>query len=66
MPNWAIATIETLGFLGFLTLFIIHRFVLIDDARYDSSLALGEMLLIAYDSSVWIILWYVSFLFFPE
>ncbi|CAL8583703.1 hypothetical protein XPA_009323 [Xanthoria parietina] len=53
IPNWATATIETLGFLGFLILFIGHRIALIDGPRY---LAVGEMLLLAYDSAVWIIL----------
>lgn len=58
IPNWATAIVETLGFLGFLTLFIGHRIALIDGARY---LALGEMLLPADDSAVWIILWYFLF-----
>ncbi|KAI4224953.1 MAG: hypothetical protein L6R36_004267 [Xanthoria steineri] len=58
IPNWATATVESLGFLGFLTLFVGHRIALIDGPRY---LALGEMLLLAYDSAVWIILWYFLF-----
>ncbi|KAI4265077.1 MAG: hypothetical protein L6R38_009665, partial [Xanthoria sp. 2 TBL-2021] len=60
IPNWAIAIVETLGFLAFLALFVGHRVALIDGPRY---LALGEMLLLAYDSAVWIILWYVLPLF---
>lgn len=53
VPNWAIAVVETLGFLAFLALFISNRFMLVDVGDY---LALGEMLLIAYNSAVWIVL----------
>ncbi|KAL8989116.1 MAG: hypothetical protein Q9169_008429 [Polycauliona sp. 2 TL-2023] len=53
LPNWAIAIVETLGFLAFLALFVGNRIALTDRSEY---FALGEMLLIAYDSAVWIIL----------
>ncbi|KAL9639031.1 MAG: hypothetical protein Q9204_001267 [Flavoplaca sp. TL-2023a] len=57
VPNWAIAIVETLGFLAYLALFVGNRLELIDEsAYYNSSWALNEWLLIAYDSAVWIIL----------
>ncbi|KAL8768498.1 MAG: hypothetical protein Q9209_005289 [Squamulea sp. 1 TL-2023] len=60
IPNWTIAIVETLGFLAFLALFVGNRLVIIDNARYHGSLALGEILLIAYDSAVWVILCLVN------
>ncbi|KAL8825343.1 MAG: hypothetical protein Q9170_007829 [Blastenia crenularia] len=57
IPNWVIAIVETLGFMAFLALFVGNRIVLIDNSE---PLALGEFLLIAYDSAVWIILCLVN------
>ncbi|KAL8976064.1 MAG: hypothetical protein Q9205_007863 [Flavoplaca limonia] len=43
VPNWAIAIVETLGFLAYLALFVGNRLALIDESgyRYGSSLALA-------------------------
>ncbi|KAL8950871.1 MAG: hypothetical protein Q9222_003125 [Ikaeria aurantiellina] len=56
IPNWALAIVETLGFTAFLALFVSHRMVIIDDTRYGNTLALGEILLLSYDSAVWVVL----------
>ncbi|KAL8851868.1 MAG: hypothetical protein Q9221_003190 [Calogaya cf. arnoldii] len=56
IPNWAIAIVETLGFLAFLALFVVDRLELSDVPNYGSSFASSEMMLIAYDSAVWIVL----------
>ncbi|KAL8670346.1 MAG: hypothetical protein Q9168_005104 [Polycauliona sp. 1 TL-2023] len=52
IPNWVLSIVETLGFLAFLALFI-GNCIAVDNATY---LALNEMLLVAYDSAVWVIL----------
>ncbi|KAL8834915.1 MAG: hypothetical protein Q9176_007209 [Flavoplaca citrina] len=44
VPNWAIAIVETLGFLAYLALFVGNRLELIDEsAYYNSSFALGDV-----------------------
>lgn len=59
LPNWAIAVMETLGYVAFLVL-LVSNAVAIDARRPYGDLANpDEMMLVIYASAVWIILWYV-------
>ncbi|KAL8918544.1 MAG: hypothetical protein Q9172_005387 [Xanthocarpia lactea] len=55
IPNWAIAIVETLGFMAFLGLFVSNSIVISDPHR-NTSLGRVDILMLCYDSAVWAIL----------
>ncbi|KAL8909227.1 MAG: hypothetical protein Q9171_005145 [Xanthocarpia ochracea] len=59
VPNWAIAIVETLGFMGFLGLFVGNSIVT-GDPHHDTSLGRVDLLMLCYDSAVWAILCLVN------
>lgn len=61
IPNWLIAVVETLGFGGSLALVTLGNIAVKDAENYNySGLDMVDVTFMAYDSSVWIVLWYVS------
>lgn len=67
IPNWALAIVETLGFLAFLALIISNVLAINDEHRWRRTSNVKQLMLTTYDSAVWIALWYAPpFLPFPR
>lgn len=56
IPNWLIALVETLGYLTFLALLVGNGLAIREDGGGDT-FTLWQIMLITYDSAVWVALW---------
>lgn len=58
ISNWLIATVETVGFGGFLAFVALEIIAVDESARYSySPIGVMDAMMVAYDSGAWIVCW---------